>query len=127
MLNANNNAVTIALANVSATDIQKAARIIEKNWSHNIPSAEDKCRLLVWRLAYTYCTYVGEGLGRALDGLSAIHFECLAAMDLGMLARHTAAVTKVCRESGMDGHIALSGCARECWIVLLSDLVGGNE
>lgn len=127
MLNANNKAVTLALATVSAEEVQKASYVIAKSWNDDIKNAEDKCRLLVWRLAYTFNTYVGEGLGRALDGLSAVHFECLAAMDLGMLARHTAAVAKVCRESGVEGHLALSGCAREAWIALLSDLVSGNE
>lgn len=127
MLNANNQAVTLALATVSAEEVAKANHVLAKHWNSHTLDAEDKCRLLVWRLAYTYCTYVGEGLGRALDGLSAVHFECLAAMDLGMLARNTAAVAKVCNESGAEGHLALSNCARECWIALLSDLVSGNE
>lgn len=126
MMNENHKALYAALATVTDEEVQKAAYVLAKNWNA-MESAEDKCRLLVWRLAYTFNTYVGEGLGRALDGLASVHFECLAAMDLGMLARHTAAVLKCCNEAGAEGHLDLSNCARECWIALLSDLVSGNE
>ena len=126
MMNENHKDMYAALATVTDAEVAKVTNVLAKHWN-TMESAEDKCRLLVWRLAYTFNTYVGEGLGRALDGLSSVHFECLAAMDLGMLARHTAAVLKFCNESGAEGHLALSNGARECWITLLTDLVNGNE